>query len=333
VKTSKEEKGISTIGAASPFKQFAMTKESRQTINDMEYLVDGFLVKGHHLYLFGPSGSGKTTILFYLAKEILRNHRDMKVVFFYVDGALGMAGDAFDMFESLNLGHRIEIINEGSVGDYVKLIYSMTEAQTDLSDTLFIFDTFKYLTNDINNKTANKRAMASIKAFCKTTGATFLSLGHTNKDGKNQSGTAEIEQDSDAIFRIDTISENNISTSTIKPAGRVRLDPKEQSFEFTRGNISSVKRLGAVQDVKSIQEAKRMQEEDEPLIAEVLTVLEKHKELNQSKLLEYLEDTGLGQQKMIKKLKYYSSTRWEVIKGDNNTNIYKLNTPMPLIIQ
>ncbi len=324
---------LSSESKVNPFGQFAMTKESKKAITDMEYLIDGFLVKGHHAYLFGEAGSGKTTIAFYLAKEILQNHKSMQVTFFYIDGSIGMAGNAYDMFEELNLSDRIDILDNGSVDNYIQSIKKATEDKDDLSDRLFIFDTFKYLTADINNKTANKRAMAAIKAFCKATGATFLSLGHTNKDGKNQSGTAEIEQDSDAIFRIDTMSKDNISTSTIKPAGRVRLDPLAQSFEFRRGCISSVKRLAQVQDIEATQQAVKAQEEDKSFIAEVKIVLAKHTELNQTELLEYLKNIGLGQQKMIQKLKYYSSSQWEKKKGENNKTIYMLNNPMPSIIR
>ncbi|BCD62876.1 hypothetical protein NitYY0826_C1762 [Nitratiruptor sp. YY08-26] len=36
-----------------------------------------------------------------------------------------------------------------------------------------------------------------------------MSLGHTNKDGKLQSGTAEIEQDSDDIIKIEAITDGN----------------------------------------------------------------------------------------------------------------------------
>lgn len=351
---SEEENGASTISAVpskkeiaepqttndivplstiNPFEQFAMTKESRQAINDMEYLVDGFLVKGYHTYLFGPSGSGKTTIAFYLAKEILQKHKKMQVTFFYIDGAIGMAGNAYDMFEELKLSDRIDILDKGSVDDYISSIKKSTEDKVDFSNRLFIFDTFKYLTNDINNKTANKRAMAAIKAFCKSTGTTFLSLGHTNKDGKNQSGTAEIEQDSDAIFRIDTINQDDISTSTIKKAGRVRLDPLEQSFEFKGGYVPSVKRLAQVKDIEAIHISAKEQKEDEAFIAEVKSILAKHTELNQTDLLKYLDDIDMGQQKMTKKLKHYSSSQWERRKGDNNKTIYNLNSSMPSIIQ
>lgn len=151
-----------------------------------------------------------------------------------------MAANAFDMFEALNLNHRITITDSGTTDEYMSEMQKHINNKDDLSNIVFIFDTFKYMTNDINNKNANKKAMAFIKELCHITGCSFLSLGHTNKDGRNQSGTAEIEQDSDAIFRIDTVDNQDKSISTITPAGRVRLNPKDQSFEFIKGNISSV---------------------------------------------------------------------------------------------
>lgn len=75
-----------------------------------------------------------------------------------------------------------------------------------LWETVFILDTFKFLSADVNHKNATKDAMHLIKEVCKL-GATFISLGHTNKDGEKFSGTAEIEQDSDGVLRIDGIDE------------------------------------------------------------------------------------------------------------------------------
>mgnify|MGYP000706314670 CR=1 FL=1 len=85
--------------------------------------------------------------------------------------------------------------------------------------------------------------MHLIKEVCKL-GATFISLGHTNKDGERYSGTAEIEQDSDGVLRIDGIDEaNNQTVSTIKKGGRCRFDVKETSFTFKKENILSVEKF------------------------------------------------------------------------------------------
>jgi hypothetical protein len=303
-----------------------MTEESMKAIENMEYLIDGFIVKGYHTYLFGNAGGGKTTIAFFLAKEILESFAHMNVVFFYIDGTPTMAKNAMESFIKLGLQDRITITDSGTVSDYINELAQCIVGKVDLSNTFFIFDTFKYLTTDINNKNANKNAMALIKKLCHTTGATFLSLGHTNKDGEKQSGTAEIEQDSDAIFRIDSMTDSDPATSTIMPAGRCRLDPIEQTFQFTRGNISSVTRLDNPIDIEALTYAKETRATDMALIIEVKSILTKGVEKTQSEMLELLHDLDIGKTKLIKKLQYYTKQgEWEMKKGANNATVYFIN--------
>ena len=309
-----------------PFKRFGMTEESMKAIEKMEYLIDGFIVKGYHTYLFGNAGGGKTTIAFFLAKEILEKFKNMNVVFFYIDGTPTMAKNAMESFIALGLQDRMIITDTETVDDYVNVMVQSTTDKVDLSNTFIIFDTFKYLTKDINNKGANKNAMELIKKLCHDTGATFLSLGHTNKDGEKQSGTAEIEQDSDAIFRIDSMTDGDTATSTIMPAGRCRLDPIEQTFQFIRGNISSVIRLDNSIDIGALAYAKATRATDTALIIEVRNILTKGVEKTQSEILELLVDFEIGKQALIKKLKYYAERgEWEIKKGANNATIYFIN--------
>jgi hypothetical protein len=234
-----------------------------------------------------------------------------------------MAKNAMESFIALGLQERITITDTGTVADYINTLAQCIIDKVDLSDTFFIFDTFKYLTSDINNKNANKNAMALIKKLCHVTGATFLSLGHTNKDGEKQSGTAEIEQDSDAIFRIDSMTDSDPATSTIMPAGRCRLDPIEQTFQFTRGNISSVTRLDNPIDIEALTYAKETRATDIALIIEVKSILTKGVEKTQSEMLELLNDFKIGRQTLMKKLKYYAEQgEWSVKKGASNATIY-----------
>jgi hypothetical protein len=326
----EEENNNNTIAELvprpNPFKKFGMTEDDMKAIDETEYLIDGFIVKRYHTYLFGNAGGGKTTIAFFLVKEILQKFENMDVVFFYIDGAPTMAKDAMESFADLGLQDRMTITYAGTVGDYINELAQCIANKVDLSNTFFIFDTFKYLTSDINNKNANKKAMALIKEFCHVTGATFLSLGHTNKDGEKQSGTAEIEQDSDAIFRIDSMTDGDTATSTIMEAGRCRLAPITQSFRFTKGDVTSVERLNNTIDIEVLTYAKAARTTDAELISEVKSILTNGVEKTQSEIVELLNDLGIGKQKLVEKLKYYATrSEWKIKKGANNATIYFIN--------
>ena len=127
------------------FKKFGMTEESMKAIDDMEYLIDGLIVKGIHTYLFGNAGGGKTTIAFFLAKEILQKFKNMNVVFFYIDGTPTMAKKAMESFIDLRLDDRMTITNEGTVADYIHEMEKCIASKEDLSNTFFIFSRYSKL--------------------------------------------------------------------------------------------------------------------------------------------------------------------------------------------
>lgn len=168
--------------------------------------------------------------------------------------------------------------------------------------------------------------MHFIKDVCKL-GATFISLGHTNKDGKNQSGTAEIEQDSDALLKIDSIGsieDESTIISTIQKGGRCRCTITKRTFEFEGGNPLSVVNSDKTIDIEEQKTLLNMQKEDASFISEVKTILYNGGEKSQKDLLLMLEDFNMGNTKKRNKLKYYIGTQWEEKKGDKNASIYFL---------
>lgn len=309
--------------AINVFDKFAMTNQKREDLKNMEYVTDGLFVDGYHSYLFGASGSGKTTIMLNLGLEMAE--RGYKVHFFYLDGELFSASKVSAEIDDRNIANNYQILTDGTMQDYTAVLQSFIDTKVSLKKTVFILDTFKFLSDDINNKNANKRAMHFIKNICKL-GATFISLGHTNKDGKKQSGTAEIEQDSDALLQIDTVvnASDGKYTSTIKKGGRCRCTITERSFEFVGGEPLSVTPLDKVVNVEKINTLEAMKEKDKKFIQEVTKLLYDGGEKMQKELLELLNDFGLGRDKIIQKLKQYVGDKWEERSGEKNTSIYFL---------
>ena len=241
-----------TCLVADLFDRFQMDQDERERVSDLTYLYPDLIVKGYHHFFYGTAGSGKTTILMHLSIAMCRQQEDIVIYYFYLDGTQNMASNISLYIEELGLNNRIKILTTGSAFEYTQIMNKMLETNISLNNIVFIYDTFKVLTSDINVKNANKEAMHFIKKITNK-GATFISLGHSNKDGAKQSGTAEIEQDSDALIRIDGIKEKNGSQiSTIEQAGRCRMDIKAMSFSFQPGMISSVKRLDEVVKVGAI---------------------------------------------------------------------------------
>lgn len=304
--------------------KFAMTAEMRERIKNMKYVIDGLFVEGYHTYVYGASGSGKTTILLNLCFEMVE--KGYTVIFLYLDGELFSASKVSEEIDKRQIQDNYKILTDGTMPEYVEILKGIINKKEALYKTVFILDTFKFLSTDVNNKNANKDAMHFIKDICKT-GATFISLGHTNKDGKNQSGTAEIEQDSDALLKIDSleaIEEDNKIISTIKQGGRCRCTITPRTFEFTGGSPLSVISKNEIVDVESQRQLSIQRKSDAIFITEVKKLLFNGGEKTQKDLLKLLEDFNLGITKKRNKLNLYIGIEWEEKKGEKNSSIYFL---------
>lgn len=306
------------------FKQYAMTTQRIKELREMKYVIDGLFVDGYHSYLYGASGSGKTTIMLNLCFEMVE--RGYTVYFFYLDGELFSASRVKEEIDRRGISDKYFLLTEGTMLDYSNILQALIGKKESLANTVFILDTFKFLSEDVNHKNANKKAMHFIKDVCKL-GATFISLGHTNKDGKNQSGTAEIEQDSDALLKIDsTVAMDDDTTiiSTIQKGGRCRCNITKKTFEFEGGNPLSVAYSDKDIDVQEQSELQRIKNADMGFIIEVKRILFNGGEKTQTQLLEVLNDFDMGKTKKISKLKFYIGKEWEEKKGEKNASIYFL---------
>jgi len=178
--------------------------------------IDGLAHPGHHAYLFGASGSFKTTFVTALCMQALEENDALECHYWgfdvsppYVKAIIDIDHERFSLFPAQTI-------------DDMKSFYSeYLNNELQLDNTIIVLDTFKFLSNDIQGKNANKDAMHYIKRIIKL-GAAWVSIGHTNKDGQRESGTAEIEQDSDALLRIDTVVDGSKAIANIKNGGRVR---------------------------------------------------------------------------------------------------------------
>jgi predicted ATP-dependent serine protease len=316
---TKNDTQIITENSLNPFSKFAMTAQKAKELKNMEYVIDGLFVEGYHTYLYGASGSGKTTLLLNLSFEMVE--RGYTVYFLYLDGDLFSASKISEEIDRRQIQDKYSILVDGTMQDYLLILQSFIDQRKQLQKTVFILDTYKFLSEDVNNKNANKKAMHFIKDVCKLN-ATFISLGHSNKDGKNQSGTAEIEQDCDALLKIDSINEDSTTISTIQKGGRCRCTIRQRTFEFQGGEPLSVVNSDVTIDVEE-QKALQVQEQrDQSFICEVQRLLSENGEQSQKELLEMLEDFGIGKNKMMKMLKLYSGKKWEERKGEKNASIY-----------
>jgi archaellum biogenesis ATPase FlaH len=308
-----------TINPLDKFKKFQFTDEKIKEYKNMNYVKNNLFAEGRHIYLFGPAGSGKTTVLLHLAFEMVDN--GYIVIYFYLDGEMSSSAKVSEEINKRGIEDKYQLLADGTMSDYFSILEDLIKQQIPLNKYIFILDTFKFFTRNINDKNSNKEAMHFIKELQKL-GATFISLGHTNKDKKNESGTAEIEQDSDGVLRIDSMEDKGKIISTVKKAGRCRWDVVPISFEFIAGDVSSVVEIDNDIDIESEVIRKDEEQKDKFLIIEVQRILRINGALNTTLLTKRIkENIGLGGNAVLAKLHLYADVYWKKEAVKNSTAI------------
>jgi energy-coupling factor transporter ATP-binding protein EcfA2 len=314
----QSDTGIIPQSAKEKLKSRRMNQEDRERALHMFFFIDHLIPSGFHIVLYGAAGSGKTTVILYLCAQIAIHYHDVEIYYLYLDGQLNMAAGYEELLEEENLLDRYNIITEGNADEMLSEIEALVEEEGTVPENLVIvLDTLKFLNRSILNKDANAKVMHRIKALTNK-GVTFITLHHTNKDGENFAGTAEIEQDSDALLKIETTDaeEEHMKISTIKAGGRVRFFFQPQSFRFKQGDPTSVEMLERPVDTERLEQLKK----DEYLISIIKGLLLKKGELTKTDLEAYLkedDDFDCSSRERKRIIREYTDVHWKIRKeGD-----------------
>ena len=321
----------------------AMLKERK----NQKVLFDSVVVERMHTFIYGAAGSNKTTVISWISCDILQRHKDKTVHFWSFDAADNHENAMFNYGKDKRVDDRFHIYTSKTSEDYQSHYEKAVEYESDLSSLIIVIDTWKFVSKDVNSKGANKEAMHFIKKL-QALGATIISLGHTNKDGIKNSGTAEIEQDSDAVLRIDRKADefSREVTLTIEAAGRVRFSCAGVSFKSTpKGNDYKYLYTALTSMVKSefvsLSEEVEEKREDSPKVSakdrRIVDELERIiDELNDGKntrafqsliILEAKRQEKISEVKTTALLREYAKDKWlfsqKKNKGGKKEKCYK----------
>ncbi len=320
---SNNNNQIIAQSAKNKLKGRRMNREEREQALTMLFLIAQLIPSGYHIVLYGAAGSGKTTVILFLCEQILIAHPKVEIYYLYLDGQLGMAATYEEHLEENGLDERYNIITNGNANENLILIEDMIRNnEVNPSEMVVVLDTLKFLNGNILSKNANVGAMHRIKALTNK-GVTFITLHHTNKDGENFAGTAEIEQDSDALLKIDTTDgdEPHTKISTINEGGRVRFFLEPRSFSFRQGDPTTVKMLDNAVDADKISKEK----EDSYFISIIKGLLNLKGELSKSELEKYLkedDDFDCSDKERKRIISMYINKHWSVRKGGDRNQCH-----------
>lgn len=322
VASDNNDNEIIPLSAKEKLKGKRMSKEAKERALNMCFFLDNILPIGFHIIIYGAAGSGKTTIVLHLMKQLLIEHDDAEVYYLYLDGQLGMAANYEEHLEEEGLDDRYSIITEGTAEELMSSVEELVSESKNPEKIVIVLDTLKYLNPDIISKGTNARVLHRIKALT-AKGATFISLHHTNKDGENFAGTAEIEQDSDALLKLVTMDgdEEHTKISTLKEGGRVRYLLEEQSFTFKKGDPTSVEMIDGQVDTDKLAQ----QKQDSYLITLVKGILTSKGSISKSELEGLVKDDDDfdGSNKELKLiLKRYINIHWKIQRTGERNHIH-----------
>lgn len=349
------EKGKSVAGKLD-VKRTLPSKMDRSLLNarkDQVPLFEGVVVQGMHSFIFGSAGANKTTLMSWIAIDILKRFKEKVIHFWSFDASQNHEKSIYDFAEVEGVVDRFLMSSGSTPIDYYEYYQEVLDDEIDLSDVIIIIDTFKFVSANINDKNANKKAFHFIKSLQKL-GATCVSLGHTNKDHIKQSGTAEIEQDSEGLLRIDRLVDDFSKevTLTISAGGRVRFNaegvtfkskPQGDGYKYLYSALETMRVSDVTVDIAGVademgKDKKKSDErylEDLPLIKELRFIIEnltidKHAQPIQSKIKHLAKiEASIGHSTVDRLLRDYEGIEWEFEpylneNGGRRTKLYYL---------
>ncbi len=272
------KKKVANAGWEKVFNDSSLTKAKRQARRDQTFI--SMFGSEMVTILFGTAGSFKTTILAYEAIEALKVEPKLRVFLWSFDATHSHENAISDLAERSGVSDRFKLWDSPTTDDYNELVDGVLEDEADMKDTLFIIDTYKHVTANINNKQDNLIALSRMKRLSKL-GCTVVALAHTNKDKDQNSGTAEVEQDADALVKIEAIESIDGSTVTIRKFGRVRYDFADRSYMIkkpTNGNgyydiMENIERLDDVVNIESTTKKAKQREGREERIKILINIM------------------------------------------------------------
>ncbi len=317
-KAAKKKDAVIIPNSLSELDNWGISKEELEEMVQRDFLIDGLIKEKSHTVIFGASGTGKTTLMFYLAKKAKDRNVSLKVYYFLLDGADEIALNGMNFYDDASL----KILNTVQSREIMNQLTKAISEKQDLPDTLFVFDTYKKFQTDVNNKGANTGHMHILRELTGL-GATVVSIAHTNKDGKQFSGTAEMEQDSDAVIRVDRMIDpvnENLMTVSFSSGGRVRWKFTPQSFTLPVFDPNP-KLVDEVEYV-DLRDAEFFTEVSED-IAAIRLSLANDGDANQKTLYERLsEDIESGRDMFAALLRKGRGKFWKGHKGTKNSYVY-----------
>jgi len=306
---------------------FTMSLEEAGELSDPEFIVDGLIVAGHLVVVAAEPNGGKTTIIFALSADMVK--RGYQVVYINADISAGDAKDFIETAHERDIKLLLPDMKVGkSMGDIVSNLARMNSAAVDLSNHVFVFDTFKKMCDVINKRSA--KLLLGLLRSMTAKGATIILLAHTNKykdaDGKPiYEGTGDLRSDVDELIYLIPEKHQDGSMTVSAEPDKTRAQIEKMTFSISPDR--QVTRLDEFEDVAQRRALRLRMELDQEAIERITEAIEA-KHIKQCDIIEFCAEHGVSKRKVVACLKHYAggeSPLWKVERGfERNAKFYQL---------
>lgn len=306
-------------------KEFVMSDAEIAELKSPEWIIPDLVIGGHLIIVAAEPNGGKTTIFAHLAGDMVKAGYRV----FYVNADIA-GSNAAEFIEAAKRGGWVAMLPDLRPGlsmqDVVDRLESMNTTGGDLSGVVFIFDTFKKMTDVIAKKQV--REILKLLRSLTAKGLTIILLAHTNKykdtEGKPVfEGTGDIRADADELIYLIPQKHPDGSMTVSTDPNKVRGDFAPVTFNITRDR--RVTRAEVYVDTAT----ERMHEEryqiDAPDIRVILDAIEAgvHK---QAEIIEHCKAHRISKRTALRVLNTYASGKrrqWTAERGmERNTVRY-----------
>lgn len=310
--------------------QFKVTAEMASAIEDAVFLIDGVMTSGATTVLVGKPSAGKSLLARSFAGELHAN--GLRVLYLNMDCA---PADVKHQHQQAG-SHGYDLLapqfdGSGGITKAHEIVRGYADSDLDLSNLVLVIDTLKKWV-DLMTKNGVKELFGMFRSLT-ARGATVFVLAHANKyrdknDNLIYEGVGDVESECDNLIYLESSTKGDIQTIQTVPSDKVRGVFYPRTWEYHR--VTRELQPATNVDVRSMERASEIEEQDQPLIEVVKSELVKG-ERNQGGLEALLSEHGIAKAKALKLLQRYCSDsgghtqHWRRRKSDlYNAWIYSL---------
>ncbi len=307
--------------------EFILSESEISELRSPEWIIPDIVIRGHLLIIVSEPNGGKTTLFTHLAGEIVA--AGYRTYYVNADIAGSNAAEFVELARAGGWTAMLPDMRPGlSMQDVVSKLQKMNDTGADLSDVVFIFDTFKKMTDVIAKRQV--REILKLLRSLTAKGMTIILLAHTNKyrdaEGKPVfEGTGDVRADADElIYLLPQKHPDGTMTVSTQP-DKVRGDFSPLTFEISRDR--NVKRSAAFVDTGALRAADERFQMDEPDIRVILDAIEAGL-CKQTEIIEHCKAHRIGKRTVLRLLREYSAgarRQWQAQRGmSRNTMLYHM---------